>query len=43
MAALTSISNAETTRGTRMLRSAFGPAICRLLDDPDIVEVMLSR
>jgi hypothetical protein len=29
-------------RGARMLRTALGPAIARYLEDPDIVEVMLS-
>jgi type IV secretion system protein VirB11 len=31
-----------TSRGARMLRTALGPAIARLLDDPTIVEVMLN-
>lgn len=30
------------SRGARMLRTALGPAIARLLDDPAIVEVMLN-
>jgi P-type conjugative transfer ATPase TrbB len=30
------------SRTVRMLRTAFGPAIGRLLDEPDIVEVMLN-
>jgi type IV secretion system protein VirB11 len=30
------------TRGTRMLRTALGPAIARFLEDPSIVEVMLN-
>lgn len=29
-------------RGTRMLRTALGPAIARFLDDPSVVEVMLN-
>jgi len=29
-------------RGTRMLRTALGPAVARYLDDPAIVEVMLN-
>ncbi len=29
-------------RGTRMLRTALGPAIAGYLDDPSIVEVMLN-
>lgn len=30
------------TRGVRMLRTALGPVISRLLDDPAVVEVMLN-
>src|SRR6201991_2855039 len=30
------------SRSARMLRTAFGPAIARFLDDPAIVEVMLN-
>ncbi|KPF52746.1 conjugal transfer protein TrbB [Novosphingobium sp. AAP1] len=30
------------SRGTRMLRTAFGPRICAWLDDPVVVEVMLN-
>lgn len=30
------------SRGARMLRTAFGPAIARFLEDPAIVEVMLN-
>ncbi|MEP9355738.1 P-type conjugative transfer ATPase TrbB [Xanthobacter sp. KR7-65] len=30
------------TRGVRMLRTALGPVISRLLDDPTVVEVMLN-
>ncbi|WP_425279679.1 hypothetical protein [Enterobacter hormaechei] len=29
-------------RGARMLRTALGPAIARLLEDPAVVEVMLN-
>ena len=29
-------------RGARMLRTALGPAIGRLLEDPAVVEVMLN-
>ncbi|WP_454014903.1 P-type conjugative transfer ATPase TrbB [Aquamicrobium terrae] len=31
-----------TTRGARMLRTALGPAIARLLEDASVVEVMLN-
>jgi type IV secretion system protein TrbB len=34
--------SALTARTVRMLRTALGPAIGRLLDEPDIVEVMLN-
>lgn len=30
------------SRGTRMLRTAFGPRICAWLDDPVVIEVMLN-
>src|SRR5437016_6632757 len=30
------------SRGARMLRTAFGPAIARFLEDPSVVEVMLN-
>jgi P-type conjugative transfer ATPase TrbB len=30
------------SRGARMLRTAFGPAVARYLEDPDIIEVMLN-
>ena len=30
------------SRGARMLRTAFGPAIARFLEDPAIIEVMLN-
>jgi type IV secretion system protein VirB11 len=42
MGEITSIASIGAARGARMLRSAFGPEICRLLDDADIVEVMLN-
>ncbi|WP_374330605.1 P-type conjugative transfer ATPase TrbB [Aestuariivirga sp.] len=32
----------RSARGARMLRTAFGPAIARLLEDPSVVEVMLN-
>lgn len=32
----------STLRGTRMLRTALGPAITSYLEDPDILEVMLN-
>lgn len=35
-------SSQGLTRGVRMLRTALGPVICRLLDDPAVVEVMLN-
>jgi type IV secretion system protein VirB11 len=40
--AIRSIESEAISRGARMLRTAFGPAIARFLDDPDIVEVMLN-
>jgi len=40
--AIHSIQSEAISRGARMLRTAFGPAIARFLDDPDIVEVMLN-
>lgn len=39
------ISSGQSTaieRGTRMLRTALGPAVARFLEDPAIVEVMLN-
>lgn len=42
MQAVSTINATSTARGTRMLRSAFGPAINHYLDDPEIVEVMLN-
>ena len=39
----TSQHNSErSTRGARMLRTALGPAIARLLEEPSVVEVMLN-
>ncbi|MFG1191817.1 P-type conjugative transfer ATPase TrbB [Xanthobacter flavus] len=35
-------SSQGLTRGVRMLRTALGPVISRLLDDPSVVEVMLN-
>ncbi|MBV8701902.1 P-type conjugative transfer ATPase TrbB [Bradyrhizobium sp.] len=40
--AIHSIQSEAISRGARMLRTAFGPAIARFLDDSDIVEVMLN-
>lgn len=40
--AILSIQSEAFSRGARMLRTALGPAIARLLDDPAIVEVMLN-
>jgi Flp pilus assembly CpaF family ATPase len=40
--AIHSIQSGAISRGARMLRTAFGPAIARFLDDPDIIEVMLN-
>ena len=37
-----SIQSEATSRGARMLRTALGPTIARLLDDPTIFEVMLN-
>lgn len=35
-------NKAGFARGARMLRTALGPAIARLLEDPEVVEVMLN-
>jgi type IV secretion system protein VirB11 len=40
--AIHSIQSETISRGARMLRTAFGPAISRFLEDPTIVEVMLN-
>jgi P-type conjugative transfer ATPase TrbB len=37
-----SIQSEAISRGVRMLRTAFGPAIARYLEDPAVVEVMLN-
>ncbi|MBL8598923.1 MAG: P-type conjugative transfer ATPase TrbB [Devosia sp.] len=39
---VTSRQSAAVERGTRMLRTALGPAVARFLEDPAIVEVMLN-
>lgn len=40
--AIYSIQSEAMSRGARMLRTAFGPAIARFLEDPVVVEVMLN-
>ena len=40
--AIHSIQSEAMSRGARMLRTAFGPAIARFLEDPVVVEVMLN-
>jgi type IV secretion system protein TrbB len=40
--AIHSIQSEAISRGARMLRTAFGPAIARFLEDPVVVEVMLN-
>jgi P-type conjugative transfer ATPase TrbB len=40
--AIHSIQSEAISRGARMLRTAFGPAVARFLEDPTIVEVMLN-
>jgi type IV secretion system protein TrbB len=37
-----SFQSETISRGARMLRTAFGPAIARYLEDPAIIEVMLN-
>src|ERR1700726_2678090 len=37
-----SFQSEAISRGARMLRTAFGPAIARFLEDPEIIEVMLN-
>ena len=37
------IQSEAVSRGARMLRTAFGSAIARFLEDTAIVEVMLNR
>jgi len=39
---ISSGQSAAAERGTRMLRTALGPAVARFLEDPAIVEVMLN-
>jgi type IV secretion system protein VirB11 len=40
--AIHSIQSEAISRGARMLRTAFGPAIVRFLEDPAVIEVMLN-
>ena len=40
--AIHSIQSEAISRGARMLRTAFGPAIARFLQDPAIIEAMLN-
>ena len=40
--AIHSFQSEAISRGARMLRTAFGPAIARFLEDPAIIEVMLN-
>src|SRR5271170_2320283 len=40
--AIHSSQSEAISRGARMLRTAFGPAIARFLEDPAVVEVMLN-
>ena len=40
--AVHSFQSEAISRGARMLRTAFGPAIARYLEDPAIIEVMLN-
>jgi len=40
--AIHSIQSEAISRGARMLRTAFGPAIARFLEDPAVIEVMLN-
>src|SRR6201995_4524446 len=42
MVAIHSFQSDAISRGVRMLRTAFGPAIARFLEDPAIIEVMLN-
>jgi P-type conjugative transfer ATPase TrbB len=42
MVAIHPFQSEALSRGARMLRTAFGPAIARYLEDPDIIEVMLN-
>jgi len=40
--AIHSFQTEAISRGARMLRTVFGPAIARFLEDPAIIEVMLN-
>src|SRR6201987_2059978 len=40
--AVHSFQSETISRGARMLRTAFGPAIARFLEDPAVIEVMLN-
>ncbi|QRG08936.1 P-type conjugative transfer ATPase TrbB [Xanthobacter dioxanivorans] len=40
--AASAYSSESLTRGARMLRTALGPVISRLLEDPSVVEIMLN-
>ena len=40
--AVHSFQSEAISRGARMLRTAFGPAIARFLEDPAVIEVMLN-
>jgi type IV secretion system protein TrbB len=42
MVAIHPFQSEALSRGARMLRTAFGPAIARFLEDPAIIEVMLN-
>src|SRR6266513_62264 len=42
MVAIHPFQSEALSRGARMLRTAFGPAIARYLEDPAVVEVMLN-
>jgi type IV secretion system protein VirB11 len=42
MVAIHPFQSEPISRGARMLRTAFGPAIARFLEDPAIIEVMLN-
>ena len=39
---ISSFRSEAISRGTRMLRTALGPAIAAYLEDPGVVEVMLN-
>jgi type IV secretion system protein TrbB len=42
LVAVHSFQSEAISRGARMLRTAFGPAIARFLEDPAVIEVMLN-